>query len=168
VKSYVKSERAPSKNNGPVKIVTGSTFEEIVEDDEKDVMIEFYAPWCGHCKALEPKYKELGEKLKKHENVVIAKMDATANDWDRQKYEVKGYPTIFFKPAGRGPTLYDGPREVNDLNSFIKSKAKTMKKKSNKSEEAKEEDQGDFKADKKSKKKSKKNKKKKEEEEDDE
>ena len=48
-------------------------------NSEKDVLIEFYAPWCGHCKSLAPKYDELGEKMAE-ENVEIVKMDATAND----------------------------------------------------------------------------------------
>lgn len=45
------------------KVVVGKNFDEIVNDDTKDVLIEFYAPWCGHCKALAPKYEELGEKV---------------------------------------------------------------------------------------------------------
>ena len=71
------------------QVVVGQTFDEIVGDPEKEVLVEFYAPWCGHCKALAPKYDELGEKLKETENLVIAKIDATANDFP-STYEVRG------------------------------------------------------------------------------
>ncbi len=45
------------------QVVVGKNFDEIVNDDTKDVLIEFYAPWCGHCKSLAPIYEELGEKV---------------------------------------------------------------------------------------------------------
>ncbi|VDN17991.1 unnamed protein product [Gongylonema pulchrum] len=76
---YLKSEDPPEKQ-GDVRVVVAKTFNEEVIDVQKDVLIEFYAPWCGHCKALAPKYDELGKKLADEPNVVIAKMDATAND----------------------------------------------------------------------------------------
>lgn len=44
-------------------MLVAENFDSIVNDESKDVLIEFYAPWCGHCKSLEPKYKELGEKV---------------------------------------------------------------------------------------------------------
>jgi protein disulfide isomerase len=122
---HVKSEAEPENNDGPVKVVTGKTFHDIVDDPEKDVLIEFYAPWCGHCKQLAPKYEELGKKMSKYENVVIAKLDATANDFPRSVFPVSGYPTIMFVPAkpNARPIPYEGDREVSGFRSFIKKNA---------------------------------------------
>ncbi|KAM8862023.1 protein disulfide-isomerase A3 [Synchiropus picturatus] len=124
LKRYLKSEPVPENNDGPVKVVVAENFDSIVNDDSKDALIEFYAPWCGHCKSLEPKYKELGEKLANDPNVVIAKMDATANDVP-SPYEVSGFPTIYFAPAGRkmSPMRYEGGREVSDFIAYLKKEA---------------------------------------------
>ncbi|KAK6476905.1 protein disulfide-isomerase A3-like [Huso huso] len=124
LKRYLKSEPVPENNDGPVKVLVAENFDEIVNDDSKDVLIEFYAPWCGHCKSLEPKYNELGEKLANDPNIVIAKMDATANDVP-SPYEVRGFPTIFFSPAGnkQSPKKYEGSREVKDFIQYLKKEA---------------------------------------------
>lgn len=119
---HIKSEPLPEDNSGGVKTVVGKNFDEIVNNNDKDVLIEFYAPWCGHCKSLEPKYTELGEKLIDEPGITIAKMDATANDVNKP-YEVTGFPTIYFAPKGskQNPKRYEGGREVKD---FIKYLAK--------------------------------------------
>ncbi|XP_034444883.1 protein disulfide-isomerase A3 [Hippoglossus hippoglossus] len=124
MKRYLKSEPIPENNDGPVKVLVAENFDDIVNDDSKDVLIEFYAPWCGHCKTLEPKYVELGEKLADDPNVVIAKMDATANDVP-SPYEVSGFPTIYFSPAGHKmtPKKYEGGRDVGDFLSYLKKEA---------------------------------------------
>jgi len=57
-----------------VKTVVAANFDKVVKDASKDVLIEFYAPWCGHCKQLEPIYKDLAKKLKSETNLVIAKV----------------------------------------------------------------------------------------------
>ncbi|XP_058260746.1 protein disulfide isomerase family A, member 8 [Hemibagrus wyckioides] len=124
LKRYVKSQPVPANNDGPVKVVVADTFEEIVNDPEKDVLIEFYAPWCGHCKKLEPKYAELGQELYNDPNILIAKMDATDNDVP-PGYDVEGFPTIYFVPALRKDELkrYEGGREVKDFLNFLKREA---------------------------------------------
>ncbi|KAH9503197.1 Protein disulfide-isomerase A3 [Bulinus truncatus] len=122
VEPYLKSEPEPASNDEPVKVVVAKNFDQIVNDDSKDVLIEFYAPWCGHCKSLAPKYEELAEKLKDETSVVIAKMDATANDVP-SPYDVRGFPTIYYAPKGNksSPKRYEGGREVDE---FIKYLAK--------------------------------------------
>jgi len=119
VKPVVKSQIAPKKQ-GAVKTVVGSTFDEIVMDESKEVLIEFYAPWCGHCKALEPDYKKLAEKHKGKKNLVIAKLDATANDYPPH-FSVSGFPTIYWAPPGKKntPVLFDGQRTVEGFDKFL-------------------------------------------------
>lgn len=58
----LKSEAIPAEQNEAVYTVVGKTFEDVVFDDSKDVFIEFYAPWCGHCKRLKPTWDSLGER----------------------------------------------------------------------------------------------------------
>jgi protein disulfide isomerase len=121
VKQHIKSEPVPTEQ-GPVTVVVGETFRDVVLDTTKDVLIELYAPWCGHCKKLEPVYNELAEALKNQPNVVIAKMDATANDATHPEYQAKGYPTILFAPANSKdkPVKFAGTRDVAGFTDFLK------------------------------------------------
>ncbi|KAG8076382.1 hypothetical protein GUJ93_ZPchr0006g40663 [Zizania palustris] len=82
---FYKSEPLPDSNEGDVKIVVGKNLDQIVLDESKDALLEIYAPWCGHCQALEPTYNKLGKHLRGIGSLVIAKMDGTANEHPRAK-----------------------------------------------------------------------------------
>lgn len=116
---YIKSEPVPESNTAPVKIAVAKNFQELITDNGKDTLIEFYAPWCGHCKKLTPIYDELAEKLA-DEEVVIAKMDATTNDVPSD-FNVQGFPTLYWLPKDRTnpPQQYQGGREVDDFIKYI-------------------------------------------------
>ncbi|XP_031520910.1 protein disulfide-isomerase A4 isoform X2 [Papio anubis] len=126
LKPVIKSQPVPKNNKGPVKVVVGKTFDSIVMDPKKDVLIEFYAPWCGHCKQLEPVYSSLAKKYKGQKGLVIAKMDATANDIPSDRYKVEGFPTIYFAPSGdkKNPVKFEGgDRDLEHLSKFIEEHA---------------------------------------------
>ena len=53
----------PETNDGPVTVAVGKNFDDVVTNNGKDTLIEFYAPWCGHCKKLAPIFDELGTKV---------------------------------------------------------------------------------------------------------
>jgi len=114
---FVKSEAVP-ESQGDLKVAVAKNYRELIGDADKDALIEFYAPWCGHCKQLAPKYEELATKLK-DEDVIIAKFDATANDVP-PGFDVKGFPTIIWLPKDtKTPIPYNAGREVKDFIKFI-------------------------------------------------
>jgi protein disulfide-isomerase A1 len=123
----IKSEPLPESQEGPVHVIVAHNYEDIVMDNNKDVLVEFYAPWCGHCKALAPKYEELGALYFNNADlaskVTIAKVDATANDVPD---EIQGFPTIKLFPAGDklNPITYAGSRTVEDLAKFVAESGK--------------------------------------------
>jgi protein disulfide-isomerase A1 len=127
IKVHLKSEAvSPADTAGDVKVVKGDSFQEIVLDNDKDVLVEFYAPWCGHCKKLAPTWDELGAKFSSVDSVVIAKMDATANEVDVEGLDVKGFPTLYFFPGkDKKPVKYESGRELEDFVEFLKENAAT-------------------------------------------
>ncbi|CAI5974315.1 unnamed protein product [Closterium sp. NIES-64] len=135
----VKSEPIPADNSGPVKVLVANAMQEMVFDSGKNVLIEFYAPWCGHCKKLEPIYKEVGQALASDPDVIVAKMDATANDVPQATFSVKGFPTIYLYTSEGKVVSYSGDRSKASLVEFVqknKTAAKGEKSAEEKAEEA--------------------------------
>jgi protein disulfide-isomerase A1 len=133
MKQFLKSEAVPEKNDGPVTIIVGKTFEKIAKDPTKDVLVKFYAPWCGHCKRLAPTWEELGEHFKDNKDLLIAKFDATANEVDG--LEIQGYPTlVFFPKDNKDGISYDGGRGVEDFKKWLAEKSPVLGGSSKKTE----------------------------------
>jgi protein disulfide-isomerase A1 len=116
-----KSEAVPESNDKPVKVIVGSQWNDMVLESDKDVFVEFYAPWCGHCKSLAPKYDKLAFNLiHMSDKLMVAKMDATENDVEGVR--VESFPTIKFFKAGdkTNPIDYNGARNVKAMTKFLK------------------------------------------------
>ncbi|GJN35989.1 hypothetical protein PR202_gb24811 [Eleusine coracana subsp. coracana] len=111
-----------------VVVLTPETFDSIVLDETKDVLVEFYAPWCGHCKHLAPVYEKLASVFKQDEGVVIANLDADKHTDLAEKYGVSGFPTLKFFPKGnKAGEDYDGGRDLDDFVKFINEKCGTSR-----------------------------------------
>jgi len=121
---YVKSEPEPATQTGPSTVLVAKTFDKLVNDPTKDVFVEFYAPWCGHCKKLSPIWDELAEKFKNQDHIRIAKIDATANTLPKT-VNVRGYPTLIMFPANNKKTgvTFSGERDLESLVKFVKEQS---------------------------------------------
>jgi len=107
----------------PVKVLVGKNFHEVATDKKKTVLVTFIAPWCGHCKQLTPIYEQLGEKYKDQADIVIAKMDATANELEDIK--IQSFPTIKLFPKDSDEVIdYQGERTLDALSKFVDSNGK--------------------------------------------
>lgn len=128
IKPSPKSEATPSAQEGHVTKLVGSTLLGGVAQEGVDVLLEVYAPWCAHCKALAPTYEILGRAFSAEPRVMIAKIDGTANDIPSD-FGVKGYPTLLWfraadKPYGEGvaprpSSRWDGGLTLHDLAAFV-------------------------------------------------
>jgi protein disulfide-isomerase A1 len=75
---------------------------------------------CGHCKQLTPIWEQLGEKFKDSETIVIAKMDATANELEHTK--IQSFPTIkLYKKGDNSIVDFNGERTFEGLSKFMES-----------------------------------------------
>jgi thioredoxin domain-containing protein 5 len=84
-------------------------------------LVEYFAPWCGHCKRLMPTWEHLAKELKGKFN--IAKVDCTSQKQTCADFGVKGFPTIKLVENGKEKEPYQGARSASAFVKFLKEKA---------------------------------------------
>ncbi|EPS42964.1 hypothetical protein H072_3033 [Dactylellina haptotyla CBS 200.50] len=106
-------------SNSPVLQLTGKNFNEKIIKSNHASIVEFYAPWCGHCKNLKPAYEKAAENLKGLAQVAAIDCDEDANKKTCGEYGIQGFPTLkTFKPGKNGKPVimdYQGPRTAKGV-----------------------------------------------------
>uniref|UniRef100_A0A2K5BYE5 Protein disulfide-isomerase A6 n=1 Tax=Aotus nancymaae TaxID=37293 RepID=A0A2K5BYE5_AOTNA len=112
-----KQGRGDSSSKKDVIELTDDSFDQNVLDSEDVWMVEFYAPWCGHCKNLEPEWAAAASEVKEQTKgkVKLAAVDATVNQVLASRYGIRGFPTIKIFQKGESPVDYDGGRTRSDI-----------------------------------------------------
>jgi protein disulfide-isomerase A1 len=120
VQQFLKSAPIPEDNGDAVKVVVGKNFKEVVLDSEKEVLVKFYAPWCGHCKTLAPHYEEAAKLLSNNPNVLLVKVDSTENEV--AGVDIQGFPTLKYwgKDKTAEPLDFNGDRTAEGIVQWIK------------------------------------------------
>lgn len=139
LKPFLKTQEIPKEQKGPVFTLVGKAFADEVIRSDRDVLVKFYAPWCGHCKKLAPIYEELAKKYKDNKKLLIAECDATENEVD--EVSITGFPTIKFWPAKNKEKAIDfnGDRTIEGFEKFLKEHASYPLGEPAKTEEKKDE-----------------------------
>ncbi|KAJ7603743.1 protein disulfide isomerase [Mycena polygramma] len=125
VKSSIKPPPPPE-----TLILDVHSFDTVALDTEKDVLVSFTAPWCGHCKSLKPTYEKVAHIFKPESNCIVANIDADdkKNKPIAERYGVTGFPTLkFFAKGSSEPVAYEGGRSEADFVDFLNEKCGTQR-----------------------------------------
>jgi len=103
-------------------VLEPDTYDDFIASQAYTI-VEFYAPWCGHCKSLAPEWAAAAGKTRKLKPaILLAKVDADAHRDLAERYGISGYPTIKIFENG-AVSDYEGPREAKGIVSFVKKAA---------------------------------------------
>ncbi|XP_009606235.1 protein disulfide isomerase-like 2-3 [Nicotiana tomentosiformis] len=112
--------------SSPVLQLNPNNFKSKVLNSNGIVLVEFFAPWCGHCQSLTPHWEKAATILKGV--ATVAALDADAHKSLAQEYGIRGFPTIKVFAPGKPPVDYQGAREAKPIAEFALQQIKTLLK----------------------------------------
>ncbi|KAF3928954.1 hypothetical protein AA313_de0208629 [Arthrobotrys entomopaga] len=134
-KSGVKPKGGKGAKKEPekmVKVLNDANFESVTGDPSKNVLVKFYAPWCGHCKSLAPVYEKIASDYAREPSVTIAEVDCDvpSGKMSCDKHKIQSFPTLKFFAAADGPETegaveYQGPRDQDSIMEWMNQMSST-------------------------------------------
>jgi protein disulfide-isomerase-like protein len=116
--ALVAGEGAADAPASDVVVLTTKTFRDAVKASATGILVEFYAPWCGHCKNLAPIWDKLATQLK--DRVPVAKVDCTVEQRLQQEQGIRGFPTIkLFRDRGAQVVQHTAARDIPSFMQFL-------------------------------------------------
>ena len=108
-------------NCDDVLVLDASTFDDTISK-HRVVLVEFFAPWCGHCKQFAPEYAAAAQQLKHLQQIPLATVDATVETKIAEDHGVRGYPTLKLFVDGRSQE-YTGGRTAQSIVTWTLKRA---------------------------------------------
>ncbi|KAK6533433.1 hypothetical protein TWF694_002373 [Orbilia ellipsospora] len=134
-KSGIKPKGSKKEPEKFVKVLTDANFGSITGDPSKNVLVKFYAPWCGHCKSLAPIYEKIASDFSREPRVTIAEIDCDIPSGKEScdKHAIKSFPTLKFFAADDSPEItgaidYEGPRDQDSIMEWMNQMSSTHRK----------------------------------------
>jgi protein disulfide-isomerase A1 len=125
-----------------VLVLTDNNFKDAIKK-HRNILVQFYAPWCGYCKSLAPEYaKAAGILAADGSSFKLAKVDATVEKTLSKDFGIRGFPTMKYFVKGKLKSEYNGTRDAAGIVAWAKKKSVSATvniKKENKNKEEKEE-----------------------------